>query len=523
MKKIFTLAALFAVSVGTAMAADYTDTLTVSINGTATKQTSVVNVDESDGEYTLTLKNFKLSLAGQTMNVGTIVIDGLKGSESNGSTIFRASKKIKIQNGDETGVAWIGPMLGEVPISLTSAMTADKLHALIDISFSGMAINVDFGSGYQIPNSDFESFHKASVSMGDDSAESDEPDAWHSFMSASGVPALVYMAGYNPHTFISDDVRPGSTGKSSVKLLAIDMWIAIANGTMTTGRINTGSATASDITQNYSWNDMSETERDPIGDPFYALMNSQPDSLTVWVKFAQGTPQADAPYATINAVINDGTRYQDPEGDKEYTNVVAKATDAEIATTNGEWKQLTIPFDYDSYKSNNATGKAILVTVSTNAQAGKGSDGDEMYVDDLSLIYNHELSSLSINGTPVKGFDKGVTTYDVTVDGDVTADNVEAVADGRSAFVVKNVEASADDANKSTVTVDVISGDLKSTTTYTVNVTKETTGIDNVENTMADGAEKVYNINGQRVDGASQHGVYIIRKADGSTVKVLKK
>lgn len=95
-------------------------------------------------------------------------------------------------------------------------------------------------------------------------------------------------------------------------LTSVDMWFAIANGTITTGRINTGSMTAADPS-NHSWLDLSRTDVDANGDPFHAILNGQPDSIAAWVKFKQNKPVADFPYATISAVITDGTYYQDPE------------------------------------------------------------------------------------------------------------------------------------------------------------------------------------------------------------------
>ena len=94
--------------------------------------------------------------------------------------------------------------------------------------------------------------------------------------------------------------------------------------------MNAGSTTATD-TKNHAFLDLSNTDKDNNGDPFYTVLNGRPDAVKVWVKFKQATPQAFYPYATVNAVITDGTRYQDPE-DKTYTNVVAKATNAKIAT-----------------------------------------------------------------------------------------------------------------------------------------------------------------------------------------------
>ena len=58
-------------------------------------------------------------------------------------------------------------------------------------------------------------------------------------------------------------------------------------------------------------------------------MDGTPDSLAVWVKFIQGTPQETHPYATISTVITDGTYYQEP-CDKEYANILGVARNSKI-------------------------------------------------------------------------------------------------------------------------------------------------------------------------------------------------
>ena len=126
--------------------------------------------------------------------------------------------------------------------------------------------------------------------------------------------------------------------------------------------------------------DLSKTDVDAIGDPFEARLNGQPDAMKVWVKFKQG-PLAKKNkayvYATVNAVITDGTYYQDPEGKNNFKNVVAKATNNMIESKDFAWQELTVPFDYDTYAANNAKTKAILVTFSTNAQPGVGSTNSQ--------------------------------------------------------------------------------------------------------------------------------------------------
>ena len=523
MRRIFTSLLLSAVTVFSTTATDFTDRLVVTLSGTtlpAEEYTITVEADE-DGTYSLTLKNFILTSGSDYMYVGTINIEDVEATTDGDVISFNVSRNITIASGDDTSILWLGPYLGEVPVDVRAEMRDDSFYAIIDIEFSGMVINVVFGNGgYQIDNSDFESFHTASLTYGDATYTSDEPDHWHSFMSASGPEMLVYFAGYTPHTFISDDTRPGSTGTSSVLVKALSvLGIAIGNGTITTGRLNTGSATATDLDSNYSWLDMSQTDLDDNGDPFYAIMNGRPDSVAVWLKFKQATHNDSYPYATFTATITDGTEYHEPEASGTYTNVVARAADSTIEETGDEWTRISLPFDYDSYISNGVEQKAILVTISTNAGAGKGSDGDSLFVDDLELIYNSKLSSLSVSGTAVEGFSPDITSYDISAASTISATDIEAVADGCDATVTTEVE---ENDSGVTATITVVSGDLKDVNIYTLNIAGATTGIGTVKTTRCSGSARTYDLGGREV-GSPQSGVYIVHKADGTRVKMIKK
>lgn len=533
MKKLFTLIAMLA---GTAavMATDYTDKLVVTIDGTYTPATdNVISVEEqADGTYNLQLKNFILKFSEENvMPVGTINVPNVKGTKNGASTLLISNQDILIVDGDLPGIPyWAGKELGPVPVNVNADMKDGHLYALITIGFMGMNIEVTFGDVYQICNSGFEYFHTATVYSpdGENSATSDEPNNWHSFMSASGNPAFVYLAGYTPHTFKSDVTCPGSKGSSSVLLTSSDMgFFGVANGTLTTGRINTGNVTAADLA-NHAWNDMSQTDVDANGDPFFAAMHGCPDSLVVWVKFTQGTPSAEFPYATVSAVINDGTYYQDPE-DKEYTNVLAKAVNAQIESNDGAWQRLAIPFDYDTYKANNAEGKAILVTISTNATPGKGST-DELYVDDMEMVYNYSATAISVKGTPIEGFGKAEdNTYEVLINGesaDVSADDIVVETDGKGARVLMDKVDVDCIGGGSDVTITVMSEDLKHSNTYVISTRNaKYAGINNASVNAGGRAEvkAVYNMNGQMVETPLKGNVYVVKYTNGKTAKVTLK
>ena len=515
----------------TGMADTYNGPLHIDVDGQTVDQTTDITIEkQADGNYTLKLMNFKITLGEKTMNVGNIIITDVP-AVSNGQTqMLKVKKNIAIKGG------LMESFLKSVPIDMIGELRDGDFYTNINISMALQNIKVTFGTAkYQLPNAGFETYHTATVTepanpdfpdSEPNTASSDEPNYWHSFMSASGNPALVYMAGYNPVTFKSDDVRPGSTGKQSLKLKSFDAILAIANGTITTGRMNTGDYIASNTNANYAWSDMSNTDKDAHGDPFYATLYSLPDAMKVWLKFKQGTANAEHPYATATAIINDGTEFHEPApSETTYTNVVGEARNAKIAETGDEWKEFTIPFTYDAFAQYGAKAKSVLVTLSTNADAGQGSDGDLLYVDDLSFVYNAGLKAITLtaeNGEvfTVDGVNSETKEYTATVPFDVTANNLKAISDGKGAYVSTTI---AD----GKATFEITSNDLATTNVYTLNIKKGnaqgiTSGINGAHAAQAQTAG-IYTIDGMRVNAITKPGLYIVKDANGNVKKVLKK
>lgn len=483
MKRFFTT--LFvALGVFTAFAKSYTGRLVVTVNGeTLSNKTASIDVDQQgDGSYTLSLKNFSISLSGQELNIGTINIPATPYALGN-ARLLQANRNVPINN------------LGDVPINLLAQESGDKLHANIDINFNGMTIKVVFGEGYQVPNSNFENF-----------GASKEPNRWHSFQSVITEGWFTGLAK-GQQTKESTDVRPGSLGKKSLCVYSRSIIGVTANGTVTTGRLKAGSTTATD-TRNNSFLDLSNKDKDGNGDPFYTELSGRPDSLSLWVKFKQGKPSADHPYATAKAVITDGTYYQLPEEKGKTYKKMAEAINNEIADTKGEWKRLSIPF---KYVNNSIDPKAILVTLSTNTDAGKGSGSDELYVDDLELVYNFGVEGISIKGQALANFAENTTEYTHIV-GNATADDITVKTKGQGMLVAKTIE-------NGKATVLVASNDLSKYRLYTINVT---TGIDNLPSVEANKQVEIYTLDGVRVNKADRKGVYIIKDAQGKTRKVVK-
>ena len=280
---------------------------------------------------------------------------------------------------------------------------------------------------------------------------------------------------------------------------------------MTTGRINAGSAMAADVANN-AYLDISLTDVDGNGDPFYIPLYSRPDSVAVWVKFRQGSINSEHPYATISAVITDGTYYQDPE-DKAYTNVVAKAKNNQIATTGGEWVRVTAPF---VYTENAVDPRAVMVTISTNADPGQGSDGDEVLVDDIQFIYNAKVTGLKIKGIDVPGFNPDVEDYEMELEDDITVDDIEVIVDGKSANVIKHVW---NDGANDVCSVTALSADMSVMSTYVIMEEGSSSAIRSLQ-TTSNRPVTYFTLDGRQTKALLPGRIYICRQADGTVTKI---
>ncbi|MBQ6652881.1 MAG: PCMD domain-containing protein [Prevotella sp.] len=442
-KKIFSLIALTAISLS-AMATDYSDTLAVTVNGQTIYKNATITLSEKEsGTYTLTLKNL---IAG-TDALGTITFDDCYAKQTDRGMIFDENITTTIADGDNIrGITWTGPSLGDINFSLRASLADNKLQAVIVFTTTGASpktYSLRFGDGIHLYNGSFETFKFSNGIEVEDEGDNIEPEYWHSFNTASGN--LASFAG--KHCDLSKDTRVNSSSKKSLRLYSTKILGIVANGTATNGRLNAGSMSAENVA-NHAQTNISDTNTDSIGHPFYTRLNVQPDSIALWAKFKQGTANAQHPYATVTATITDGTYYQDPE-DKIYTNKVAVAKNNTIATNGAAWQRLSIPFDYATYASNNAEQKAILITMSTNADPGQGSKNDELYVDDMELIYNADITSVKLSGenieaaayageNPLPGY-ASLKIAQVEVKDAVAASDFTVETNARQPFVYKEV------------------------------------------------------------------------------------
>ena len=500
MRKFYTLLVVAMTAIA-ARATDYKVPVTVIVNGVTSEQTGDFTVVENDGLYDITLKNFILQSEDGPMGVGNVELKGIVPYKDGDATLLVATDEVKITDGDDPNVpVWMAGMLPPVPVELRGKIVGDQLRCYLDINLMeslGQMIQVAIGSGYQLPNPSFEAWHASTE-------EYVEPNGWHSFESATGDLALA--AGH--HVEKSKDAHSGA---ASARIFSTSIFGIIANGTMTTGRMNAGAMSAIDPANN-AYLDMSKTDVDGNGDPFYVPLCSRPDSIALWVKFKQGTPNSEHPYATVSAVITDGTYYQDPE-DKDYTNVVAKAKGNKIAATDGKWVRISAPFDYTK---NAVDPKAVLVTVSTNADAGQGSGEDELFVDDISFIYNAKVTSLKIKGQDVPGFSPDKMTYEMELNEVIKAEDIEVTVEGKCPHVVKGVQAMGD---YYLCAVYAIGGDMSTVSVYAVSVKSSAAGIRNLQSATNQPAT-YFTLDGRQTKTLVPGRIYIRRQADGTVTKI---
>lgn len=291
---------------------------------------------------------------------------------------------------------YIRALATHVAVSMTngSVLSATKAKVVLSIDVEGMdAIPVSFSGTPNTKNFDFEN-------GGFEGAWSNnEPAEWHSFGTATGGMAS-FVTGNTDQFTRSTDKRPGSTGSQSAVIKSKSIFGVKANGNCTNGRIYAGSMTASDGSKNYNFSEPSTNNT--YNTPFAG----QPDSMVFWAKYipADGNPSNTANKARAHAVITTNAQYQDPEAGNNYSSV--KIADAEInysATSTKGWQRISVPFKY--YSVDPTTAAYMLMTFTTNANPGggttSGSSVDNIYLDDVEMVYNYRLSSLTMNGTTV--------------------------------------------------------------------------------------------------------------------------
>lgn len=278
-----------------------------------------------------------------------------------------------------------------------------KLCLVLCLSFCYMLSMAQYGT--QFDNRGFESW----ANFGSNN-NTNEPVHWHSTKSASGTFSGFLSQQIEP----SSMVRPGSTGTKSVRMWPESVMGVTANGNFTNGRMNAGSMSATG-SGNYNYTQRSD-ER------FNTPITVVPDSLTVWVCFrsASADQQGEARAAIHGDAdfkfVSNGT--MDP-ADKLVAIASQNFTRTAMAGGDYTWRRLSIPFT-QSGPCNDP--RYILFTITTNKTPGEGGTADDMFVDDILLIYN---PSLQMGAIPQTQFLIGEElTIDYTLTGTMSPENL---------------------------------------------------------------------------------------------------
>ena len=480
MKKLYTIVSLMLSSLSI-MATDFKDcSMAIKSNISTNIEKSYTTVFINGNTFSINGLKYDNTDLGNVELTKLQVIDGY----SDGTMVYATSEPQYITIGGE-----------KVAANFRGEVRNSKFRGILNLTVNGSNYIAMIGDKAdelgQLPNAGFENFHDASGTK--------EPNGWHSFKTCTGSQSGTAKNAKN--TFIESKEKHSGTNCVKVQS-AILLYTIPANGTMTTGRLYAGNATANDKANN-STLDFSDKGKDSNGDPFYPIFTTKPDAMTVWVKFKGNVK--DQPNATVKAILaND--KVQDPEKDDYKKNVIARAEDSQIESKNFAWQELNLPFIYE----NKNTPKGMLVTISTNREAGKASSDknnlDVIYVDDIAMIYNSGLKSAQYKNTNLSFADNKAA---IEIEGKANEADFSIVSDGEGAYISKVLKTNEGETGKSTLYITITSNDLQKSNCFEVAITDKTaTGIFNIKSDSNATSSTLYNLAGQQVSN-SYKGIII--------------
>lgn len=349
-------------------------------------------------------------------------------------------------------------------------------------------------AAYQIANADFENW------TDDENAKIAE--GWNSFDTAAGLFASFASMSPMPQKI------EGYKG-NGVRIMSKDLLVAYANGNITTGHINMGSADPTDAS-NYNFTDRTDVNGNM---PFAG----RPDAFEVYARFTPGTAKAAADaeqeqpalQGRVQLILHKDAAYHDPE--------IAEMADEKVGSANvlipatEEWTKFTGEFSYTTDEAPEV--QYLLASATTNPVPGASKD-DQLDLDELRLIYYSTLKDLQIDGKTIEGFSPEKTEYTIESDNADLLNTITFEKKGVGARVEKDV-----DLTNKVCTITVYGNDYDvnpaNKTVYTVKLTS-TTSIGSVS---ADNAanHKTYTLGGVRINKPAA-GLYIV---DGKK-KVIK-
>lgn len=317
-----------------------------------------------------------------------------------------------------------------------------------------LCVAIGVAAQYQLPNGGFEQW--------DGSSATAEPSHWNSFATADGSYASLASSTHHYHRYGG---RPGSTGSSYLTIYTKSIMGVKANGNMTTGRIHAGAMSASS-SNNYNYTQRSNSAH---CQPF----SGTPDSMYVWVSYYAKSASSRA---QVSAYLHGNNDFRAPNDEGSHSlyraTAIARFTRTTSSASSMQWQQLKVPFVYDG----NSSVSYILVNLTTNATPGSGDANDSLSIDDIEFIYSAWLTGISVAGTPIDSFNKGVMDYYVHVD-DLTA---EVIGSTEVNDATISTERQPVDDTTVRVLLTVTAEDNVTVRRYSVTLTTGTVGIANI-------------------------------------------
>lgn len=517
---------------------------------------TIVVSKESNGTYTFVLKDFSVTVAGQTLNIGDATISNLEPKESNGViTLECTDKDAPVTNGGMDGI------LKDNKVIITMKSTIDNYVLTTDISqltvrlideeedlgYSEIPVKADFKSdSYTLPTTptattpqlnDFNGDWETCIpwdSEGNTKASGTQPKGWHMSNVQTALGAVVAGAK-----------AEGSNGTTvAVKLTNQEMAGQMIPAYMSLGTPWATAETKRTKVRNADGGVFGGTEftyrPDAISFDYQRNNSKGKENATAIAYLWKGTwTQTNVPGNTAVGVFVYGTATKvtmtnrdrnvlgnetsatlgDPATHSADAKLIAKLEQSISESTKGTWKSMTIPF---TYNDDTAVPEYINVIFAANDYFGGRNGivaGNSLTIDNVKLVYYHALNSLTYNGNKVANFDEGTTEY--TLSGKL-AEDFDKVK-----FTIKGAGATYDVAkdeanNVATITVKGNDYDVNpsSKTVYTIKF-DGTVGINGIttSTTTANGA--IYDLSGRQLK-TMQKGINIVRGKDGKMIKVMK-
>lgn len=232
---------------------------------------------------------------------------------------------------------------------------------------------------YQLPNGNFEG---GTTSYSDNG--NSIPTNWNWFNTSEGGYGGT-AAGLSNVYVLSYDNDPEN---HYVQVVGGSFLNFSVNGNLTTGTIVASSMTAADAAKNYNYSD----PENKVGQTF----SGKPDAVSFKYNIHKKT---SGRLAQLNIVVHGTGRYQDPENGVDYSDIVWGKATFQSGSTDG-WQTAQVDFVLGS-KAQGITPAAVLASLSTDKDAGKGDKGDYIALDDLKFVYYSELASLTYDNKPI--------------------------------------------------------------------------------------------------------------------------